>query len=156
MNNKLNFKTILRIVGIISMVLVIGFSMVSCNEDDTTTGGGGGGGGGSALQANFAGNWVGNLNQAGGWGYIYDVPINVAVNGMTITITSTNTDISQEEITLTNVSGDNDNPDYYNVYIFGSDADFNSTIWYFERKTGEIELNLKIKGWGSFEGTKSN
>jgi len=44
MKTKNNFKTILRIVGII-FVAVIGFSMVACNLDDDGGGGGGSGGG---------------------------------------------------------------------------------------------------------------
>jgi len=44
MKNIFKFKTILRIVGIIALVAVIGFSMVSCDDSNGDKGNGGGGG----------------------------------------------------------------------------------------------------------------
>ena len=68
-------KNFCRILGIIALVAIIGFSMAACGDDDGPGGGpggygpGGGGGGGGGSSANLTGTWEDNA--LGGNRYVF-------------------------------------------------------------------------------------
>jgi len=87
-------KNLFKFLGIISLALVIGFSMAACDKDDD---GGDDDGGGSITAASFNGTWIADqqINLAGD-----TLRYTAVISGENITITSAETGTSTYTATL--------------------------------------------------------